>query len=126
MVASARPSAETETIGKSFIRILGGTKGRRMERLGVSAWKESRVTMGPSGNAAYSSGVSNFLSGSGRRTAPESKWPPSWADFSSTRIWRGSAAARANRMAQANPAGPAPTTSTSTFKWEEGECTSAG
>ena len=122
----ASPSAETETRGKPFIRILGGTKGRRIETCGVSAWNESRTTTGPRRRKSNSDGVSRRRSASVRITAPDSRWPPACADFSSTTMRRASLASRASRMAHASPAGPAPTIRTSAFNWPGFDCTSAG
>ena len=116
-LAKDRPRAAAETRGRPCMRMAGGTNGSRRERDRERAWKESRTTGGPSGRSAKSRGSSNAARGSGRTTAPESRWPPGWADFSRTAMRMGRSVRLARRMAQARPAGPAPTTSASVLNW---------
>ncbi len=105
----------SDTTGKPFELIIGGTQGIFMSHFAVkSERKLSFTTFASHGSFSFSSGVRSPSKPLGSTMAPESTCDPTLRPLSSTTT-RGffSPALRKSAMAVARPAGPAPTIKTS-------------
>ena len=90
----------------------GGGTGSRSDPVGVSSRISSRVAGTHMAGRLSRQPGSSSSSGPGSITAPDKAWLPTAAAFSSTHTER-AASSCLRRMAQASPAGPAPTITTS-------------